>query len=48
MFSFSTTLEFMYSACTLRIMDILVHRPLSIIRGLSFTGVFWLSHPHSV
>ena len=29
---------------TLRITDTLVHRPLSVIRGVSFIGVFCLSH----
>ena len=30
---------------TLRITDTLVHRLLSFIRGMSFIGVFYFSHP---
>ena len=30
---------------TLRITDVLVHRPLSLFQGMSFIGVFWLIKP---
>ena len=33
---------------TLRITDTLVHRLLSFIRGMSFIGVFYFSHPHFI
>ena len=35
---------YIYIQWSLRITDTLVHRPLSVIRGVSFIGVFCFSH----